>query len=178
MWMLVHLTQLVLSSATFSNEIVCGSFLIKNPVICVPTTLAKQILFHNPMNKKLVGGKHHVLIHYVEVCVPNLSDVLFSNPFIWDNLWFILVKNPVICVPSTLAKQILFHNHRNKNLVGGKHHVLIHYADTAPNQKRVFLWNHLNERFLGAFCLKIWLFLCIPQQQSQVYSSTAGTKKW
>ena len=90
--MFVHLTHLVLSSATLSNEIFCGSFLTKNLVICVPTTLAKQILFHNPINKNLVGGKHHVLIHYMEA--------------------------------------------------------------TAPNQKRVFLWRHLNERFLGAFCLK------------------------
>ena len=32
--MLVHMTQLVLSSTTLSNEIFCGSFLVKNHVFC------------------------------------------------------------------------------------------------------------------------------------------------
>ena len=53
MWMFVHLTHLVLSSATLSNEICCCSFLSKILLfICVPTTLAKQILFLNHMNRK------------------------------------------------------------------------------------------------------------------------------
>ena len=34
MWMFVHLTHLVLSSETFSNEIFCGTlFLIKNRMV-------------------------------------------------------------------------------------------------------------------------------------------------
>ena len=34
MWMLVQPAYLVLSSATLSNEIFCGSFLVKNHVFC------------------------------------------------------------------------------------------------------------------------------------------------
>ena len=58
MRMLVHLTHMVLSSATISNEIFCGSSLIKSLVVCVPSTtlLAKLILFCNHRNKKVVGG--------------------------------------------------------------------------------------------------------------------------
>ena len=45
--------------------------------------------------------------------------------------------------------------------------------------KRKFSFGTIsNKRFLGAFCWKIWLFVYIPQQQNQVYSSTAGPKKW
>ena len=91
-----HLTHLVLSSATLSNETFCGSSLIKNLVICVPTTLAKQILFLNHMDRKVVGGKHNVLVHYVDVCAPDSSSVVFCNPFKWDMLLFIFVKNLII----------------------------------------------------------------------------------
>ena len=57
---------------------------IKNHVIiiCVPTTLAKRIFFGNHMNKKVVGGKHNVLVHYVDVYAPThlvLSSVTISN---------------------------------------------------------------------------------------------------
>ena len=79
--MFVHLTQLVLLSAILSNEIFCGSFLIKNLVICVPTTLAKRILFLNHMNKKVVGGKHNVLVDYVDASAPDPSGVVLCNPF-------------------------------------------------------------------------------------------------
>ena len=118
------------------------------------------------MNRKVVGGKHNVLVHYVEVCAPNLSDVLISNPFIWDILWFILVKNLVICVPATLAKWILFHNHRNKKRVGGKHNVLVHYVNVCAPDPAGILW----------FILIINLVFCvcnssetkfIPQTQEQ-----------
>ena len=57
-WMLVHLTQKVLSSATLSNKIYCCSFLVKNLVICVPSTTADCNLFNNHRKKKVVGGNY------------------------------------------------------------------------------------------------------------------------
>ena len=81
MRMLVHPTHLVLSFATFSNEIFCCSFLIKKACFCVPTTKAKFILFLNHMNKKVVGGKHKVLIHYVDASAPNPSGAVLCNTF-------------------------------------------------------------------------------------------------
>ena len=46
----------------------------KSCFICVPpTTFVKRILFLNRMNKKVVGGKHNGLVHYVDVFAPNPS---------------------------------------------------------------------------------------------------------
>jgi hypothetical protein len=53
---LLQLTQKLLSSATLSNEIYWGEFLMKNKVVCVHTTSAKSSLFNNHRNKKVVGG--------------------------------------------------------------------------------------------------------------------------
>ena len=36
----------------------------------------------------------------------------------------------------------------------------------------------LNERFLGKFCSKYDYFCAYLPHQNQVYSATAGTKKW
>ena len=75
LWMLVHPTHLVLSSETLSNEIFCGIW-TENLAVCVSTSLAKQMLFHNPMNKKVVGGTHNILVHFVDVSTPNPSGVV------------------------------------------------------------------------------------------------------
>ena len=85
-WMVVHPTHLVLSTVTLSSEILpseifYGSFLIKNHVVCVPSTTAKCISFHNQRNRKVVGGKHNVLILYVEASAPDPSGVVLCNPF-------------------------------------------------------------------------------------------------
>ena len=101
-------THLVLSSATLSNEIFCGTFLIKNLVICVPTTLAKRIFFHNHMYKKVVGGKHNVLVHYVDDCAPNLSGVVLYNILLFI---FFLIKI-LFFFPSTIAKWIAALKHQ------------------------------------------------------------------
>ena len=79
--MVVHLTQLVLSYETLSNEILFGSFLIKNLVIFVPTTLAKRILFLNHMDKNVVGGNHNVLINFMDASAPNPSGLVRCNTF-------------------------------------------------------------------------------------------------
>ena len=114
----------------------------KSFCFCVPATKAKQILFLYPMNKKVVGGKHNILVQYPDASAPDSEGVLFSNPFIWDILWFILIKNLVFCVPTTLAKLIFFRSHMNKKVAGGKHNILIHYADaSAPDPEGVLFCN-------------------------------------
>ena len=152
-----------------SGLVLCNPFkwdilwfiLIKNLVICVPTTLAKQILFLNHMNKKVVGGKHNILVHYVDVCAPNLFVVVLCNTFKWDILWFILIKNLVIFVPTTIEKQILFLNHRNKKVVEGKHNFLVHYVDVcAPNLFSVVLCNPFIWDILWFIFVKNLVNLC------------------
>ena len=94
------------------------------------------------MNKKKLEGKKNVLLHYVNVCAPDPSGVALWNPFKRGMLWFILIKNLVICVPTTLAKQISFPNHMNKKVVGGKNNVLAHYLDvSAPDPSGVVVYN-------------------------------------
>ena len=235
--MFVHLTLLVLSSATLSNEIFCGSFLVQNHVICVPAIKVKCILFHNHMNKQDVGGIHNVLVHYMLVFAPdssdvavwypfkwdilwfisdqkscylcayhiskpnfipqphhrkkkvvggkrnvleyyknasalNPSDVVHCNTFKWDILWFILIKNLVIYVPTTLAKQILFCNHRNKKVVRGKHNVLIHCLNVCASDPagvilcNTFKWEillcvHLHLSYIPKMCEQccVWAYI-------------------
>ena len=131
--------------------------------LCVPATKAKCILFLNYRNRKVVGGKHNILVHYVDVCAPNLFVAVFCNFFKWDILWLVLIKNLVICVPASTAKWILFRNHRNRKVVGGKHNVLIHYADaSAPDPKSIALCNPSNEIFCGSFWSNMLFFVCLP----------------
>ena len=87
--MFVHPTYLVLSSASLSNKIFCVHFWSKIMLFSVPSTTAKWISFHNHRNRKVVGGKHNVLIHYLDICAPDPSSVVLCNLFIWDILWFI-----------------------------------------------------------------------------------------
>ena len=82
MWMLVHLTHLVLSTVTLSSEIFYGSLLIENHVIFLGATTAKSISFLNHRNRKVVGGKHNVLVHYVDASASDPSGVVHCNPFI------------------------------------------------------------------------------------------------
>ena len=81
MRMLVHLTHLLLSTLTILSEIFYGSFLIENHVIFVRATTAKSISFLNHKNRKIVGGKHNVLVHSVDASAPNSSIVVLCNPF-------------------------------------------------------------------------------------------------
>ena len=69
-------------------------------VICVPTTLAKQILFLNHMNRKVVGGTHNIILHYyVHISAPGLFGVVLCNCFKWDILWLISgQKSCFVCV--------------------------------------------------------------------------------
>ena len=80
-WMLVHLIQKVLSSATLSNVIFCGSFLVKNHFVCVPSTTADCNLFNNHRNKKVVGGNYNVLVYYKNARAPHSEGVVLCNNF-------------------------------------------------------------------------------------------------
>ena len=142
--------------------------LIKNLVICVPTTLAEWILFcnHN-MNKRNVGGKKN--------CSTTLCDCLCTwpiwwvrcNPFKWDILWFILIKNLLISVPTTLAKQILFLNHMNRKVVGDKHNALVHYMDaSAPDPSGVVFCNPFKWDILCSFLIKNHIVIFVPSTKA------------
>ena len=104
----MHLTQLVLSFATRSNENLLLFILTENLDIFVPGTTAKQILSLNHRNRKDVGGKHNVLVHYVNASAPNLFDVLFCNPFKWHILLFISdQKSCYICSCNSSEKNFI-----------------------------------------------------------------------
>ena len=54
--------------------------LIENLVVCVPSTTAKWISFCNHKNRKVVGGKHNVLVHYVDVRALDTTGAVLCNP--------------------------------------------------------------------------------------------------
>ena len=76
---------------------------------------------------------YNVLVHFLNVCAPDPSGVVLCNLFKRDILWFILVKNLVICVPSTIVECIFFNNHRNKKVVGGNYNVLVYYKNASES---------------------------------------------
>ena len=56
-------------------------------------------------DREVVGGKHNVLVHYMDVSAPDPSGVVLCNPFKWDNVCSFLIKNHlVVSVPSTTVK--------------------------------------------------------------------------
>jgi hypothetical protein len=79
--MLVQPTQKVLSSATLSNEIFCCSFMVKNLVVCVPSTTADCNLFNNHRNKNVVGGNYSVQVYYKNATAPHSEGVVLCNKF-------------------------------------------------------------------------------------------------
>ena len=143
----------------------------KYVVVSVPSTPVKWISFHNHMKRNVVGGKHNVLVLYVNASAPNLSGVVHCNPFKWDILCsFLTKKHVVVSVPSTPAKWILFHNHMKRNAVGGKHNVLIHYVDaSAPDSSGVVLCNTFKWDILWfIFLIKnLVIFVCVPATKGE-----------
>ena len=128
---------------TFKWDILLFILIKNNVVVFVPSTPAKWASFNNLKDRNVVGGKHNILVLYVNASAPDPSDVVLCNPFKWDILLFILINNhAVVFVPSTPAKWISFRNRRNKKVVGGIHNVHISYADaSAPNLFGVVLCN-------------------------------------
>ena len=117
---------------------------IENLFIFVSASTAKQKKILNHRNRKVAGGTHNVLVHYVNASTPNPSGIVLCNPFKWDILCSFLIKNHpvVVFVPSTTAKWISFCKHRNRKVVGGKYNVLVHYVDgSTPNLSGIVLFN-------------------------------------
>ena len=79
MLMLVQPAYLLLSSATLSNEIFSGSFLVENHVLGVCNS-SETNLFLSHRNRKVVGDKHNVLVHFVNVCTSGPAGVVLWNP--------------------------------------------------------------------------------------------------
>ena len=78
----------------------------------------------------------------MDASTPDPFGVVLCNPFKWDILCSFLTKNLVIFVFATTANRISFPNHRNRNVVGGKHNVLVHYLDvSAPDPSSAVLCN-------------------------------------
>ena len=145
MWIVLHLTQLVLSSATLSNEIFCIHFWSKIMLLFLhlPSIPAKWRSLLNHKDWKVVGGKRNVLLHYGDVSTPVPSGFVLCNPFKWDILWFISDQESCFfCVHAIKAKWILFLNHMNRKVVGCQHNVLVYYVDvSAPDLFGVVLCN-------------------------------------
>ena len=77
------------------------SFLIKNHVqkswfVFVPSTPAKWISFCNHKNRKVVGGKHNVLVHYVCGYLVLSSETL-SNEIFCCSFWLKIML--FLCLP-------------------------------------------------------------------------------
>ena len=125
--------------------------LIKNHVVCVPSTIAKWISFRNHKNKTVVRGNHNVLALYVDASAPGPSGVVLCNPFKWDILLSILLENHVVCVPSTSAKYISFSNHKSRKVV------VLSCATLS------------NEMFCCSFLIKILFFVFVHQQQNDFF---------
>jgi hypothetical protein len=55
--------------------------LIENLIVCVLFTTVDCNLFNNHRNKKVVGGKHNVIVHYVDASAIDPEGVVLCNPF-------------------------------------------------------------------------------------------------
>ena len=108
MWMIVHATYLVLSSAILSNEIVCYSFLVKNLVVVVCVHQQQREFIPQPQNRKVVEGTHNVLVHFMWMIVHPTYLVLSYgtwNPFKWDiNFYFYLIESLLCFVLNEWAR--------------------------------------------------------------------------
>ena len=93
------------------------SFLIKNYlVVFVPSTTVKCISCCNHSNRKVVGGKHNVLVHYVDVSVPNPSGVVvLCTPFKWDVLCSFLIKKHMAQNSYIAIKALMHHQYYGLN---------------------------------------------------------------
>ena len=129
----------------FKWDILC-SFLIKNHlVVLVPSITVKWISFCNRSNRKVVGGKHNVLLLCVDANAPDPSGFVLCKPFKWDILCSFLIENLAIFLPSiTTVNQISFRNHSNRKVVGGKHNVSLLYVDAKSTV--------LSSRFVSSNC--------------------------
>ena len=155
----VHPTYLVLSSVTLLFEIFCVHlFLTENHVVFVPSTTAKWIVLPNPKDRIVVKSKHNVLVHYVDVCAPDLSGVVFWNPFKWYILLSIISDLNKIMLFVCLPQQIwfisdqksscclcAFHNKYGSFLI--KNHLVVYVPSTPA--KWISFHNQKNRKVVG-----------------------------
>ena len=104
-WYCVHtVCACVHSSCFFRWDILLFISGRKSGCVCVCALTAKQISFLNHRNRKVVGGAHNVLVHYIDDFEPNLSGVVLCNPFIWFLLLFISKHTHICCLLSAALK--------------------------------------------------------------------------
>ena len=159
--------------------------LIENHVfVFVPSTLAKWISFRNHRNRNVLGGKHNLLVHYVDVSALDPSGVVLCNPFIWDILLlFILIENRVVCFCAFHTSKMNFilqpqeqkscgrQTQCSSTLCGCQCTWPIWCCPLQPFQMQM-------RYFVVHFWSKIMLlFLCLPHQQNEFHSSTKQTGK-
>ena len=94
MWMLVHQTHLLLSSATISDEIFCCS---ENLVVFLPATKVKQIVFLN----------HPTYLM--------LSSATLSNDIFCCSLFLFLIKNYGFCECNNSKMNFIPQPHEQKS---------------------------------------------------------------
>ena len=140
MWMLVHLTHLVCLKSFQIRYFVFISDQKSSFCFCAFHNSEMNFIPH-PQKKK--SGRRQTQCSntlYVDFSAPNLFVVVLCNTFKWDILWFILIKNLVIFVPTALAKWILFFNHSNKKVGGCQHNALVYCVDvSAPDLQYLVL---------------------------------------
>ena len=176
MWILVHPTYLVLSSAALSNEIFCGLFLVKNLVFLCATVVN---VIPQPQEQERCRRQTQCsstlwecLCTWPSWCCPlqPFQMRIFVVHFDWKSWYF---------VPGTTAKQILSLSHRNRKDVGGKHNVLVHYVNaSAPNLFDVLFCNPFKWHILLFISDQKSCYLFLQQQWKEFYSSTTRTEKW
>ena len=104
-----------------------------------------------------------MLVHLIHLVLTS------ETPFIWDILYSFLIKTHVVVfVPSTPAKWISFHKHRNRKVVGGKYNVLVFYVNaSAPSPSGVVLCNPFIWDILYSFLIKNHVVVSVPSTKAK-----------
>ena len=149
--------HLVLSSVSLLNKILCVHFWFK-------------IMFFlcaclNHRSRKVVGDKHNVLKHYVDVSAPDPSVTVICNPFKCDILWFISEpKSCFFCVCATKAKTNFIHQPQEQKRCRWQTQCSSALCECLCTQP---IWCCLmkptlsNEIFCGSFLVKNLVILCV-----------------
>ena len=102
-------------------------------------------------------------IDIMDASTSNPSGAVLCNPFKWDILCSFLIKNLVIFVRATTAIWILFRNQMNRNVIGGKHNIPVHYVyDCASDSSGVVFFNPFKWDILYSFLFKNHLVVFVP----------------
>ena len=162
----------------FKRDILCSFLIKKSCCFLCACHKSKWILYLNQRNRKVVGGKQNVLVHYMDISAPDPFGIVLCNPFKWDILCSFLIKNHVVCVPTITAKCILFHNHEEIEVVGGTHNVLVHFLDAfAPDLAGVVICNPQHRYFSQHVifpCQKVAFRDRLAQCTNNIWKKTIG----